>query len=85
MDKVLVEIVCPATSKQYDFWISKKMKVNSVIEKVAVDIMQFELNNSLFDLQKMIVLYFYENRTLLCPERTIEESGVSSGCRLMII
>lgn len=85
MDKVLVEIVCPATSKEYDFWISKKMKVKNAIEKIAADIMQYELNDKLFDLEKMVVLYFYEHRTLLNRELTMEQSGVCSGCRLMII
>lgn len=85
MDKVLVEIICPATSKSYDFWVAKKLGARQAAVRIAKDIMLYEMNEELFDTGKGLFLYFYENRELLNQDYTMEQSGVRSGCRLMLI
>ncbi|MEF9916844.1 MAG: hypothetical protein RR746_05720 [Lachnospiraceae bacterium] len=85
MDKVLVEVHCAAVSKSYDFWIPKKMRISKVIEKMVSDISQHELNNELFNYERQIFMYFYEQRIFLNPDQTVEEAGIVSGTRLMII
>ena len=84
MDKVLVEVICPATSRKYEFWISRRMTVKQAAIRIARDIMLFESNEELFD-EEGIFLYFYENRTLLNQEFTIGQSGLRSGCTLYLI
>lgn len=85
MDEVLVEIICPATSKTYDFWLAKKMTVEQAAIRAAKDIMLYELNERLFDMEKPLFLYLYENRVLLKHTHTVEHSGVRSGCRLILL
>lgn len=85
MDEVLVEIICPATSKTYDFWLAKKMTVEQAALRVAKDIMLYELNERLFDMESPLFFYLYENRALLNHAYTIEQSGVQSGCRLILL
>lgn len=85
MDKVLVEVICPATSKSYDFWIARQMTAGQAAARIAEDIMLHEMNDELFPDKDRIFLYFYENRALLNKEYTIEQSGVRSGCRLMVV
>ena len=85
MDKVLVEVICPATAKSYDFWIAKQAVVKNVARRIAEDIMLFEMNMELFDLEKDLYFFFYENRELMNEVYTIQQSGIKSGCKLLIL
>lgn len=85
MNKILVEIICSATAKSYDFWIPKKMPVSLIIEKIVADICLFEVNDALFDEEKGIYLYGYEQGLFLNRAQTLLEAGVKTGDRLLII
>ena len=85
MNKILVEIICSATAKSYDFWIPKKMPVSLIIEKIVADICLFEVNDALFDAEKGIYLYSYEQGVFLNQTQTLLEAGVKAGDRLLII
>jgi uncharacterized ubiquitin-like protein YukD len=85
MEELLVEVVCPATSKNYDFWIPKKMTVKNIIKKVTEDIMALEMNENLFDLSKEVLLFHYESRKVLSDEYTAIEAGIVTGNMLMIL
>ncbi|ALU13049.1 secretion system protein YukD [Eubacterium limosum] len=85
MNKILVEIICAATAKSYDFWIPKKMPVSLIIEKIVADICLFEVNDALFDDEKGIYLYSYEQGLFLNRAQTLLEAGVKAGDRLLII
>lgn len=84
MDKVLIEVVCPATSRRYEFWLARKMTVGQAALRMARDIMLYESNDGLFD-EENLFLYFYENRVLLDQKHTIGQAGLRSGCRLYLV
>lgn len=85
MDKILLEILCPATSKRYDFWVSKRMCVGKVKNKILSEIREFEKNDSIFQDEDQIVL-FRENGDILNHENiTMSHSGINSGECLMLI
>ena len=87
MNDILVEIVCIATIKKYEFWIPKKGLIKDVIKKLAADIMIFENNDHIYDDNSMnnLVLVMGNSGDVLNNNYTISESGVMGGDRLILV
>lgn len=85
MDKVLVEIISPATSRHYDFWISKKMRVGQTVQKIADEIRRFEGNGLLFSDTGDLGLYDAKTERALAGDDTMEQAGIRSGDVLLIL
>ncbi|MEG1330943.1 MAG: hypothetical protein RSB90_08070 [Eubacterium sp.] len=85
MNKILVEIICSATAKSYDFWVPRKMPIGLIIEKLVSDICLFEMNDELFNVGKSVYLYSAEQGAFLDNAQTIVEAGIKAGDRLLII
>ncbi|MCC8070062.1 MAG: hypothetical protein LIO71_09990 [Ruminococcus sp.] len=84
MNKILVEIFCPSVSKNYDFWIPKKMNVQKAILIIMEEIKSHEENDNLFTNPNDIMLL---SKTDGCLNKslTFENQGVKSGDTLVII
>jgi hypothetical protein len=84
MNKILVEISCPAAGRHYDFWLAKKLTVENAIEKLVFEIKHYENNSSLFFNIRDVVLC---SSTLGVLDRkvTLEKANVQSGDTLMLI
>lgn len=85
MDKVLIEIVCAATEKTYDFLLPQQMKVKTALRKIMEQIMIFEENGELFSEEKEYLLVEKERQEVLNEEFTLEQAGISGGNRLILI
>lgn len=85
MDKLLLEITCPATSKRYDFWVSKKMNIGKVKSKILSEIREFEKNDNIFCDESQIMMFRENGEILNCENITMAQSGVKSGECLMLI
>lgn len=85
MDKILVEVDCPSTSKTYDFWISKKMNLATAKEKMIEEIRMFEKNDLIFEDEKETFLYREKKESLAQESFTFEELGIQSGETLFLV
>ena len=85
MDKILLEIICPATAKTYDFWISKKMSIEMVKQKVIDEIRNYEKNSNIFLDVSQIMFFDEKGNVLKCEKMSIEQLSIQSGQRLMLI
>lgn len=85
MEKILVEIIAPATSARYDFSISKKFRIREAMQKLIEEISQYEKAEALFPDSENIFLYEAKTEKVLNRNDTFEEAGVKSGDVLMII
>ena len=85
MDKILLEISCPATSKKYDFWVSKQMDIATAKKKIISEIKEYEKNDMIFLEEERIMLFAEKGIALSREEDSLEHSGVKSGDCLMII
>ena len=85
MGKILVEIHCPATSKNYDFMLPDKMTVGKAIEKIREEIILFENNQNLFPEINELLLWNTDRKEILNPEYSLEQSGIYGGNRLMLL
>ncbi len=85
MNKILLEITCPGTSSNYDFWISKKMKIGKAKMKIMDEIRCFEQNPELFQ-DPSQVFFVHENSQILNePQLTMQQAKIKSGDHLYII
>ena len=85
MNNVLVELYCAATIKKYDMWFPKSMKIREVINQLIEQIEDFENNNELFQNTDNIMLYLYERQDVLNRDYTVEQCGIVSGQRIMMV
>ena len=85
MDKILVEVICPATSRHYDFWISKRMQISQVIEKLIAEIQSFEKTEILFYSKEKVCLYSKKRQKAFSKNISVIQAGINSGDILMLI
>ncbi|MBQ9233428.1 MAG: hypothetical protein IJ167_05260 [Lachnospiraceae bacterium] len=85
MNKVLIELFCAATIKKYDFWFPKSMLIKDVIHRIIEDIEDYENVESLFGDEENIMLYLDERGVILNRDYTVEQSGITSGQRIMMV
>lgn len=85
MDKLLLDVICPATSRHYDFWVSKKLHIGTAKERIISEIKEYEdLPPSIWE-GRDLFLYWYRHGKRLDEKSTFEHAGVKSGDRIMLI
>lgn len=85
MEKIIVEIICPALSKSYEFRISKRLSVSEGLEKIISEIQGIEQNEMIFSKDAVLSLFCKRLNCILNTDMTFAENGVKSGDTLMII
>lgn len=85
MDKIIVEMKCPASSKSYEFRISKRLSVSEGMKKIISEIRGFEQNEKIFSMDSELSIFCARLNSILNSDMTFEENGVKSGDMLMII
>ena len=85
MDKILLEVFCIPTSRTYDYWVSKKMILSKVKEKMLEQIILYEKNSELFSNRDEIFLMDASEENILEESWTIEQIGLKSGDRIVIV
>ena len=85
MNKVLIELYCATTIKKYDMWLPKSMLIKEVITQIIEQIEEYESNDELFPELDNIMLYLYERQDILNKDYTVEQSGIVSGQRIMMV
>lgn len=84
MNKLLLEVVCPATGKHYDFWIAKKLRISEVIVKLCYEISHKENNPTLFGDTDTIILLSTKTGALDL-RFTLSAAGVCSGDTVILV
>lgn len=85
MDKIIVEVKCPASAKSYEFRISKRLPVSEGMGKIISEIQGFEQNERIFSMDNGLSLFCARLGSILNTEMSFEENGVKGGDMLMII
>lgn len=79
-----VEVMCPSTSRSYDYKIPPSMKVSDIKKRIINDIRLYEGLSDLFSDEENVGIYC-EDKCRLGDDITLSNAGVKSGDRLMII
>ena len=79
---ITVEIICPATSRSYDFRVSSKIEVSEAKKQIIHDICVYE------DMEDMMLesstLLFSENEQLY-ENMDLASQGIHNGDRLYLV
>lgn len=79
-----VDVICPLISGKYDFAVDVKMTAGGTAEKIAEQVRKHEKSDFLFRGSE-VFLYASGIKNPLDPAVTLEEYGIVSGTRLMLI
>lgn len=83
MNLITVEVLCPSTSRSYDYRLPIKMQAGEIKKQMIEDIRIFEGMTDLFGSGENVQLYC-ENGCI-DDSVTPEYAGVRNGDRIMII
>lgn len=83
MNLITVEVLCPSTSRNYDFKMPVKMSVGDIKRQMIEDIRSFEGLPELFSRETEI--HLYSENGCISDDSLPENAGVKNGDKLMII
>ena len=83
MNLITVELLCPSTSRTYDFKLPVKMTAGETKKQMIEDIRSFEGLPELFENTENI--YLYCDNGCISDDSTLENVGIKNGDRLMIV
>lgn len=81
---VFLEVEVPMLGQVYDFKVEKKAKVEKVLSNMVIQICQKE-GCILKGEQEKILLWDTEQKQILPGDWTMEECGIKTGLRLLLI
>ena len=81
---ILVDIYVPSVDRVYDFHLNEKAKVSVVIEEIAEMVSQKEHSQLIGDVSEML-LCEYSNNRVLDRNSTLENLGVCTGEKLILV
>lgn len=84
MRLINVEIVCPSTSRSYDYKIPPLMKAGTVKQRIIEDIRIYEGIDDLLPNVNKIGLYC-EDMSVIGNNVNFETAGVKNGDKIMLI
>lgn len=84
MRLINIEIICPSTSRSYDYRIPPLMMSEAVKKRIIEDIRIYEGIEDLFPNEDDIRLYL-ENMSVIGVDVSMEDAGVKNGDKIMLI
>lgn len=81
---ILVEVYVPSFHKEYDFELDENAKVGILIEEIAEMISQKEQCEISGDMEELM-LCIPEKQSILSKNVSLQESGVHTGSRIMLV
>lgn len=85
MEKIFIEVKCPAISESFEFRISKKLSVGEGLKKIISEIRLFCGNDEIFPDEDHVELFSDRINGVLNRTMSFPENGVRSGDQLMIL
>ena len=81
---ILVDIFVTSLDKSYDFQLNENVRVETIIEEISEMVCQKEHMKVVGETSKLMLCDMFAYRVLE-KEKTLSESGVSTGNKLMLI
>ena len=81
---ILVDIYIPSVDKTYDFQINEQSRISTVVEEITEMIGQKERSRIVGDISKLL-LCEYSTGSVLDPETTLEQAGIGTGEKLLLV
>ncbi len=83
MNVITVEVLCPSTSRSYDYKLPVKMTAGDIKKQIIEDIRIFEGLPNLFENEESV--HIYSSKCCISDSVTPERAGVKNGDKIMII
>ena len=81
---ILVDIYVPSVDKSYDFQLNEQIMIGTVVEEISEMIGQKE-HSKIAGNAHDFLLCVYRTEEVLSPEVTLEQAGIRSGDKLLLV
>ncbi len=81
---ILVDIVVPSVEKTYDFKLEENTQIALVLEEIAEMVSRRE-HCGIKGNKEELLLCRYDGQIVLDKRSTLRGSGITDGCRLMLL
>lgn len=81
---ILVDVYVPSLDDTYDFMLDENTEIDKVILEIS-EMIGKKVNSKTEKSASDFLLYWLDNKCILDRKRTLNNSGVIDGCKLMLI
>lgn len=81
---ILVEVYVPSFNKEYDFNLDENAKIGTLIEEIAEMISQKEQCKISGEIEELM-LCIPEKKCILSKNQSLQESGVYTSSKIMLV
>lgn len=81
---ILVDVYVPSLDDTYDFMLDENTEIDKVVLEIS-EMISKKVNSKTEKSASEFLLYWLDNKCILDRKRTLNNSGVIDGCKLMLI
>lgn len=81
---ILVDVYVPSLDNTYDFMLDENTEIDKVILEIT-EMINKKINSKSQNKLNEFLLYWLDNKCVLDTKRTLQNSGVIDGCKLMLL
>jgi hypothetical protein len=81
---ILVDIYVPSVNRTYDFQLNEQIPISTLVDEISEMIGQKEHSKIVGQTEKLLLCVFESSR-ILNPKYSLEELGVRTGEKLLLV
>lgn len=81
---ILVDVYVPSLDDTFDFMLDENTEIDKVILEIS-EMIKKKVNSKSEIIAREFMLCWLDNKCVLDRKRTLQNSGVIDGCKLMLI
>lgn len=81
---ILVDVYVPSVDDTFDFMLDENTEIDKIVLELS-EMINKKLNSKKEKRAEDFLLYWLDNKCVLDKKRTLQNSGVIDGCKLMLI
>lgn len=81
---ILVDVYVPSLDDTYDFMLDENTEIDKILLEIT-EMINKKVSSKTEKASEEFLLYWLDNKCVLDRKRTLQNSGVIDGCKLMLI
>lgn len=81
---ILVDVYVPSLDDTYDFMLDENTEIDKILLEIT-EMINKKVSSKTEKAPEEFLLYWLDNKCVLDRKRTLQNSGVIDGCKLMLI
>lgn len=81
---ILVDVYVPSLDDTYDFMLDENTEIDKIVLEIT-EMINKKVSSKTDKVAEEFLLYWLDNKCVLDKKRTLQNSGIIDGCKLMLI